>query len=161
MARASGQCQRIDRLPLAYIRCSFRYSPGGGSLNQPTGLALCILPDPRSLICRKRGCDNMNGTVLVFAHYPAWLSHRGSSGDKDLSAQTGGPDEHETNRRLVVNTAAACLRGFRLAKAGHIGTTTRDWSCRSREKQETAPVHHKNGMDTFNRIAADVCLDAS
>jgi len=61
----------------------------------------------------------------------------------------------------VVNFAAACLRRFRLAKVGQTGTTRHDSSCRTSEKQERTPEHHKNGMETFNRIAPDVSLGRS
>ena len=61
----------------------------------------------------------------------------------------------------MVNPAAACLRGFRLAKVDQVGTTRHDSSCRSSEKQEPTPAHHKNGMETFNRIAPDVSLGRS
>jgi glycosyltransferase involved in cell wall biosynthesis len=36
-----ARCRRIGRLPRACIRCSFRWLPGGGSLNQPTAFARC------------------------------------------------------------------------------------------------------------------------
>src|SRR4029077_9530721 len=98
------------------------------------------------------------GTVLVFAQYPAWLPHRGSSGDKNLPAKVLRADQDETDCRLVVNPAAACLRRFRLAKVAHVDTTTDDSACRSREKQERTPEHHKDEMEAFNRIAPDVSL---
>ncbi len=61
----------------------------------------------------------------------------------------------------MVNPAAACLRGFRLAKVDQVGTTRHDSSCRSNEKEESTPAHHKNGMEMFNRIALDVSLGRS
>lgn len=59
----------------------------------------------------------------------------------------------------MVNPEAACLRGFRLAKVGQVATTTHGSSCRSSEKNRRR--HNKNGMETFNRIAADVALGRS
>jgi glycosyltransferase involved in cell wall biosynthesis len=57
-----ARSRRIGRLPRACIRCSFRWSHDGGSLNQPTAFARCVHPFFPILgsICRKHGCDNMN-----------------------------------------------------------------------------------------------------
>ena len=116
-----------------------------------------VLADPRLNLSQTWLRQYRARTVPVLAEHPAWVPHRGSPGDENLSAQTSGTDKNETNRRLVVDSATACVRGFRLAKVSRVDTTRKP-SLMSQGKDKGAC--RNTARTTWKRLTASLPMSA-